>query len=137
MNRIVGEPPQPPPERKQTCSWCGVFNVVAWGRNNWCGSCGHRADVPRSACDCAKCLALRAAASADRAIHHTVRPVDALLEEMAERSLLESAALLAMQALVSRHDIDLLPQKIAGQAVAIARALVDELANAGTENDGA
>jgi len=35
-----------------SCSWCHAMNDI---RVRDCSGCGHRATVPRSACDCAAC----------------------------------------------------------------------------------
>jgi hypothetical protein len=38
----------------RTCSWCHKANRI--GRPpTYCAGCGHRADLPRAACDCAEC----------------------------------------------------------------------------------
>lgn len=40
------------------CSWCDMANKVGDGddvRPTACGRCGHRADLPRSGCDCGRC----------------------------------------------------------------------------------
>ena len=37
------------------CSWCQEQNEQVTGRKTWCFSCGHRADIPRTLCDCRKC----------------------------------------------------------------------------------
>lgn len=34
------------------CSWCHAINSTF---ETFCLFCGHRADLPRSACDCPKC----------------------------------------------------------------------------------
>jgi hypothetical protein len=41
------------------CSWCHDWATV--GAPPWptCGGCGHRADVARMLCDCARCRPLR------------------------------------------------------------------------------
>lgn len=39
----------------QTCSWCHATNPVG-GTPAYCRSCGHRADVCRSDCDCPACV---------------------------------------------------------------------------------
>jgi len=37
-----------------SCSWCRTINTLD---EKWCNGCGHRADVQRSLCDCARCEA--------------------------------------------------------------------------------
>ena len=37
---------------ERSCSWCHAFNPTT---ARWCAACGHRADVPRLACDCPPC----------------------------------------------------------------------------------
>lgn len=39
----------------RSCSWCHHSNPVNTGPSPTCSNCEHRADLPRSACDCAKC----------------------------------------------------------------------------------
>ncbi len=132
MERILGEPPQPPPERRQSCSWCHVSNVVRWGRKNYCGSCGHRADLPRSACDCQSCEDLRLAAGAVQVSMQPPAPMpvaaDELLEEMCQqRDRVESAALFALQGLLAGPRGHGSPAQVAGKAVAMALALIEAL----------
>jgi hypothetical protein len=40
---------------RQTCSWCHTLHGP--GSRGWpsCPECGHRADIPRMACDCRRC----------------------------------------------------------------------------------
>jgi hypothetical protein len=38
-----------------TCSWCHAWNEISLDGDPWCAHCGHRADLPRAACDCPKC----------------------------------------------------------------------------------
>jgi hypothetical protein len=37
---------------RQSCSWCHELNPLT---ARTCPSCGHRADLPRLACDCRRC----------------------------------------------------------------------------------
>lgn len=37
----------------QSCSWCHEPNDL--NVSTTCGTCGHRADLPRMACDCNHC----------------------------------------------------------------------------------
>jgi hypothetical protein len=37
---------------QQSCSWCHALNAVT---DHACAACGHRADLPRMACDCRRC----------------------------------------------------------------------------------
>lgn len=40
----------------RSCSWCHTMNQTNAGPGApTCSECGHRADLPRSACDCARC----------------------------------------------------------------------------------
>lgn len=42
----------------RSCSWCHAENEVTPGLvlpPVFCNECGHRADLPRVACDCEKC----------------------------------------------------------------------------------
>lgn len=43
---------------RRSCSWCHHMNVAGTGPV-YCSGCGHRGDVPRSACDCPACRACR------------------------------------------------------------------------------
>lgn len=56
MNRHAR--PQPEPvcgtAHRQSCSWCGELNRVYANAPTYCG-CGHRGDLPVSACDCETC----------------------------------------------------------------------------------
>jgi hypothetical protein len=48
----------PPGETGVSCSWCHTLNQVTEGGQpvvKFCKSCLHRADVPRSQCDCLVC----------------------------------------------------------------------------------
>ena len=40
-----------------TCPWCHATVDAGPCRPAFCPDCGHRADVPRSCCDCARCSA--------------------------------------------------------------------------------
>jgi hypothetical protein len=37
---------------RQSCSWCHELNDIT---DRACARCGHRADLPRLACDCRRC----------------------------------------------------------------------------------
>lgn len=37
----------------QSCSWCHTMNDAA---AEYCQTCGHRADRPRTQCDCSQCV---------------------------------------------------------------------------------
>lgn len=39
----------------RTCSWCESANAMPPDGEAYCGSCFHRADLPRMLCDCARC----------------------------------------------------------------------------------
>lgn len=41
--------------KRRTCSWCHTSNVLD-AAPILCGACGHRADVARLDCNCAKCV---------------------------------------------------------------------------------
>lgn len=41
-----------------TCSWCHTSNDLVPGVKNICRHCHHRADLPRSDCDCFECLGI-------------------------------------------------------------------------------
>lgn len=41
--------------RSCTCSWCSTVNSLDHPGRLACTSCGHRADLPMSQCDCARC----------------------------------------------------------------------------------
>ena len=39
-----------------SCNWCHTLNEIKglpWG--DFCSNCGHRADLPRTECDCDEC----------------------------------------------------------------------------------
>jgi hypothetical protein len=43
----------------RSCSWCHTGNAILCGVKNLCRSCGHRADRPRTDCDCPRCAPVR------------------------------------------------------------------------------
>jgi hypothetical protein len=42
-----------------TCSWCEDRTPAPLGTDVTCPRCGHRADLPRLACDCGACASRR------------------------------------------------------------------------------
>lgn len=49
-----------------SCSWCHAMNERTTGEVVYCCECGHRADLPRSECDCPRCTATPAEREAAR-----------------------------------------------------------------------
>lgn len=50
----------------RACSWCHSGNEIHGLTAPLCSRCGHRADVPMSACDCERCTADAAAREQER-----------------------------------------------------------------------
>lgn len=48
-----------------SCSWCHNMNPIDHARENFCLSCGHRADKARSECTCERCRDWKGANLAD------------------------------------------------------------------------
>lgn len=45
------------PRYEDACPWCGTYMELNPVEATYCRACFHRADLPRSCCDCASCLA--------------------------------------------------------------------------------